>query len=103
MPVSLQLYLAVLIIEAAIRGGQEEVFIPPILAETLRSYCAKKLPLSCALVFSGTIYRKIILRELDPQFCERCFESLEQDFNEFIQSPQCENLTRTWRKESVRS
>lgn len=91
IPTELILFLVVLILEASIKGGQEEIYMPPNLAASFKSFCVAKLTLSMAPDFIDVpTGKKLLLRNLNPMFCEQCEEILEADFNALVSGPQAE-------------
>jgi hypothetical protein len=84
LPISLTLFILVLALGVAIKGGEQEVYIPTGLAQLFESFCKQRMSLDMLPKFmdSQQGFKNLILRDLDPMFCETCEELLESDFNE---------------------
>jgi hypothetical protein len=98
LPLPLILFVSVLALGAAIKGGEQEVYIPTGLATLFEAFCKQRLSLEMAPKFLSTQqgFKNLILRDLDPMFCETCEEILENDFNEASKGAGFAKFTDEW-------
>jgi hypothetical protein len=98
LPISLALFILVLSLGTAIKAGEQEVYIPIKLARLFEVFCKQRLSLDMMPKFmdSQEGFKNLILRDLDPMFCETCEELLERDFDEASKGVGFSKFTDEW-------
>lgn len=89
LPKQLAMFMGALMIAAALKGDQEELIMPPILAKRMKQYWTEHLPLLEVPDFiDAGDSKKLLLRNLSPNFVRDSMEAIQRDFSELIDSPE---------------
>jgi hypothetical protein len=98
LPLSLMLFLLVLSLDVAIKGGEQEVYISIKLATLFEEYCKRHLSLDMIPKFLTTEprFKNLILRDLNVNFYEVCGSMLENEFNELTKSAEFAGFLEKW-------
>jgi len=98
LPLPLMLFLLVLALDVAIKGGEQEVYIPVKLATLFEEYCKRNLSFDMMPKFLTTEpkFKNLILRDLNVKFYEVCGGMLENEFNELTKSAEFSAYLENW-------
>lgn len=82
MPRDLRVFLLNLVIDTCAKAQQEELHCPPKLSEQYEQYCSENLAINLQPKFiDARPYKRLLLRDLPLELCDRVTENLEHKFN----------------------
>jgi len=82
IPQDLRVFLLNLVIDTCAKAQQEEIYCPPRLAQQYETYCRANLDINLQPKFvDAKPYKRLLLRDIAPDLCERIMDNLEHKFN----------------------